>query len=82
MINTDPLAFGKMAFVSGPRQCGKTTLAESLLVAAGHEANYFNWDDVEFRRLWLHSPAAILPLLHIVPGCLPLLVFIVNRVIV
>ena len=43
---TQALAAGKMAFVGGPRQVGKTTLALSLL---GPEANeqhpaYFNWD--------------------------------------
>lgn len=50
---------GKMAFVSGPRQCGKTTLAKNLLGerAAGR---YCNWDDVEFRRIWVKSPRSLL----------------------
>jgi len=34
-----------MAFLSGPRQCGKTTLAESF------STTYLNWDDVETRTL-------------------------------
>lgn len=41
------LAAGKMAFVGGPRQVGKTTLALSLIgpeVDERHPA-YFNWDD-------------------------------------
>lgn len=41
------LTAGKMAFVGGPRQVGKTTLALSLLGpnATGRHAAYFNWDD-------------------------------------
>jgi hypothetical protein len=56
-IREDALAGGKMAFVSGPRQVGKTTLAKSLLVAA---SNYRNWDDPEFRKAWVRSPRAAL----------------------
>lgn len=33
----------KMVFVSGPRQCGKTTLAENLL--GRRPGAYFSWDD-------------------------------------
>ncbi len=41
------LAAGKMAFVGGPRQVGKTTLALSLLGPSATERHpaYFNWDD-------------------------------------
>lgn len=35
----------QMAFLSGPRQCGKTTLAKSLADC------YFTWDDLATRRL-------------------------------
>ena len=35
----------QMAFLTGPRQCGKTTLAKSLSDA------YFTWDDLATRRL-------------------------------
>lgn len=35
----------QMAFLSGPRQCGKTTLAKSLTDC------YFTWDDLATRRL-------------------------------
>jgi predicted AAA+ superfamily ATPase len=50
----------KIAMVSGPRQCGKTTLAKRLLTerAAG---NYHNWDQREFRRTWARTPSAVLP---------------------
>jgi uncharacterized protein len=52
-IENDALASLKMALVSGPRQVGKTTLAESIVT---HEENIFTWDDPEFRAEWLKSP--------------------------
>lgn len=53
------LAFenSKIAFISGPRQCGKTTLAKSLLAKAKNGA-YYNWDEIEFRRQWSKNPQA------------------------
>ncbi len=54
-----PFAHRKMAFVSGPRQCGKTTLAKMLLEDRGR-GTYYNWDETEFRRLWTKSPRFIL----------------------
>lgn len=50
----------KMCFVSGPRQSGKTTLAKQLLKQRG-VGDYFNWDDIKFRRLWAEDPANIIP---------------------
>lgn len=50
----------KMAFVSGPRQCGKTTMAK-LLLAQRPSGIYRNWDDVVFRRQWVKNPSAIVP---------------------
>lgn len=44
----------KMAFVAGPRQVGKTTLARSLL--RGKDAGYFNWDVETHRRRILRDP--------------------------
>jgi len=57
------LAFGsgKMALVSGPRQCGKTTLAK-MLMRKRKVGLYCNWDQVEFRREWARNPSAIIPL--------------------
>lgn len=46
----------KMAFVAGPRQVGKTTLAKSLLRVAG--GAYFNWDQETHRRRVLRAPDA------------------------
>ncbi|MFN0063443.1 MAG: ATP-binding protein [Myxococcaceae bacterium] len=53
LVVDDAFAAGKMAFVSGPRQVGKTTLGKGLLRAP---ENYFSWDDVRFRRAWVKSP--------------------------
>lgn len=52
-ILQDALASGKMAFVSGPRQVGKTTLARQLLKT---QENYFSWDKESFRRSWVRDP--------------------------
>ncbi|MCX7121206.1 MAG: ATP-binding protein [Gammaproteobacteria bacterium] len=49
-----------MAFISGPRQCGKTTMAKMLLQQRG-SGIYYNWDETKFRRLWIKDPSAILP---------------------
>lgn len=42
----------KMVFVSGPRQCGKTTLAQKILAesSAGEVCAYLNWDFGEDRE--------------------------------
>lgn len=49
-----------MAFISGPRQAGKTTFAKFLLKERGDGA-YYNWDETEFRRAWTKNPKTILP---------------------
>ncbi|MCC2667030.1 MAG: ATPase, family [Gammaproteobacteria bacterium] len=50
----------KMAFVSGPRQCGKTTMAKLLLKKRGI-GSYYNWDETKFRRQWTKDPQLVLP---------------------
>ena len=50
----------KMALLSGPRQCGKTTLGQMLL-RKRRNGEYWSWDDVTFRRLWARDPKAVLP---------------------
>lgn len=48
----------KMAFISGPRQVGKTTLSKSY--AAHTDAFvYKNWDESSFRKLWTKSPNSL-----------------------
>jgi predicted AAA+ superfamily ATPase len=46
----------KMAFVAGPRQVGKTTLAKHLLSQAGMESFYFNWDIEKDRKAIIKNP--------------------------
>ena len=48
----------KMAFVSGPRQVGKTTLAKDIMKQFD-ESQYKNWDESEFRKMWTKSPNSI-----------------------
>ncbi len=45
----------KMAFLSGPRQVGKTSLAKALL--AGRQGAYFNWDLASDQKRLLRDPA-------------------------
>lgn len=40
----------KMVFVGGPRQVGKTTMAQSLLSTDSQQGRYFNWDFDEDRH--------------------------------
>lgn len=49
------LSRNKMAFISGPRQVGKTTLSKSYEKSYDHSL-YKNWDEGQFRRLWTKSP--------------------------
>lgn len=50
----------KMAFLVGPRQVGKTTLAESLLKAHHGPGLYKNWDDLQWRKEVSQRPYAYL----------------------
>jgi predicted AAA+ superfamily ATPase len=49
----------KLAFLSGPRQCGKTTWSKSLLSARGL-GKYLNWDEKNFRKAWTKDPGLAL----------------------
>lgn len=48
----------KMAFISGPRQVGKTTLSKSYQKAFD-QFIYKNWDESTFRKMWTMSPNSI-----------------------
>lgn len=56
LIEKEHFAGNKMAFVVGPRQVGKTTLALSLLEKYSSINLYKNWDDLEWRREYTRSP--------------------------
>ncbi len=71
VINEDALSSQKMALISGPRQCGKTTAARGLLEAVQQTGNYWSWDDDEFRRMWVRSPKETLNHLQTTPGQTP-----------
>lgn len=58
-IKTLSLDRGKMAFISGPRQVGKTTLSLSYKPQY-NQLVYKNWDESTFRRQWLKNPNEIL----------------------
>lgn len=44
-----------MAFISGPRQVGKTTLSRSFEADFQHSV-YRNWDETAFRKTWTKFP--------------------------
>lgn len=48
-----------MVFICGPRQVGKTTVAQSL-AGAKHPFLYVNWDNPDDRQLILEGPAKLL----------------------
>lgn len=75
IIKTQFAEHQQMAFISGPRQVGKTTLA--LDIAGDSERHYLNWDDADHRELILgqtRALAAHLGLDHVADQ-LPVVVF-------
>jgi len=52
----DKYLHGRMAFICGPRQIGKTTLIQNHLRNLRQEANYFNWDSLSLRREFARNP--------------------------
>ena len=57
IIVKDALKDKKMAFISGPRQVGKTTLGKQILRDPN---NYFSWDETKSRKIWTLSPEKLL----------------------
>ena len=55
-IVDDALHANKIAFISGPRQVGKTTLTQSILKNLNQVDNYYNYDDQDFRKIWMKDP--------------------------
>ena len=58
LIDTIVTEFHKMAFVSGPRQVGKTTLAQQYQRRFGQSV-YLNWDSLPHQRTILTDPAFV-----------------------
>lgn len=56
LLNTQHFPHEKMAFLVGPRQVGKTTLAEALLKERHSQDLYRNWDDLSFRKQVTRHP--------------------------
>ena len=53
----DPeISAGKMIFLTGPRQVGKTTFAKNWLASKGVEDTYFDWDDPTVRSEYRRNP--------------------------
>ncbi|MEA2081745.1 MAG: ATP-binding protein [Elusimicrobiota bacterium] len=50
------ISWGKMIFLSGPRQVGKTTFARKALKKRKSENLYFNWDDPFVFRMYNKNP--------------------------
>lgn len=63
----------KMAFIVGPRQTGKTTLARNF-IKERTEGSYYNWDQREFRKTWVQSPQDLVNSFNNADGITPLLV--------
>jgi uncharacterized protein len=66
---------GKMIFLSGPRQVGKTFLVKQKLSELKNEALYFNWDDPVVRRTYNKNPHFLKALLAQAHGKSPLVAF-------
>ena len=49
--------YRQMAFITGPRQVGKTTL--SMAIDEAVNTRYLSWDDLEDRDLLLAGPASL-----------------------
>ena len=47
---------GRMSFICGPRQIGKTTLVQSHLERLGQIENYHNWDSIALRQQFASNP--------------------------
>ncbi|MBM3297500.1 MAG: ATP-binding protein [Candidatus Aminicenantes bacterium] len=47
---------GRMSFISGPRQIGKTSLAQRHLESLGQQGHYHSWDSIALRRRFAQNP--------------------------
>ncbi|MBP8303514.1 MAG: ATP-binding protein [Phycisphaerae bacterium] len=58
LLDLEHFPHARMAFVVGPRQVGKTTLAQSLLAKRRSADLYRSWDDLQWRREFVREPYA------------------------
>lgn len=57
--------FGRqMRLITGPRQSGKTTLAQSFLESVACQALYYNWDNLEVRTSYRANPSFFVKSVH------------------
>ncbi len=56
LLENEHFPHRKIAFLVGPRQVGKTTLARALLADRKSSDLYRNWDDLGWRREFVKSP--------------------------
>ena len=55
----DPVFGRQMRFITGPRQCGKTTIARQKLGMEKSADFYFNWDSQEVKNLYRNNPSLL-----------------------
>ena len=48
--------YGRMSFICGPRQIGKTTLVQNHLEQIKQSENYHNWDSLSLRQQFASNP--------------------------
>ena len=66
---------GKMMFLSGPRQVGKTTFARNFLKEVGDERLYWNWDDPLVRKEYINNSHFIEKSIALSKHSCPIVVF-------
>jgi len=60
LLDLEHFPHRRIAFVVGPRQVGKTTLARALLIKRKSKDLYRSWDDLQWRREFVSAPYSFL----------------------
>lgn len=53
---SDEYLHGRMSFIAGPRQIGKTTAVQKFLASLHQEKLYYNWDAATVKRRFAQNP--------------------------